>query len=109
MFWPGASLRRYHGSNEVFMGVQTCVHFASLLKCQFNVAILFSGGRGQGGRGQGEGQGAGGRGRRQGGGGRREGGRGEGAGGKGEGGRGEGTGRGGICWCLRNRVCDEIA
>lgn len=96
MFWPGASLRRYHGSNEVSMGVQTCVHFASLLKCQFNVTILFSGGRGQG-RGQGEGQGAGGRGRGQGGGGRRE------------GGRGEGAGRGGICWCLRNRVCDEIA
>ena len=96
MFWPGASLRRYHGSNEVFMGVQTCVRFASLLKCQFNVTILFSGGRGQG-RGQGEGQGAGGRGRGQGGGGRRE------------GGRGEGAGRGGICWCLRNRVCDEIA
>lgn len=101
MFWPGASLQRYHGSNEVFMGVQTCVRFASLLKCQFNVTILFSGGRGQGGRGQGrgqgEGQGAGGRGRGQGGGGRRE------------GGRGEGAGRGGICWCLRNRVCDEIA
>ena len=67
MFWPGASLRRYHGSNEVSMGVQTCVHFASLLKCQFNVAILFSGGRGQGGggRGRGQGQGAGGRGRGQ--------------------------------------------
>lgn len=98
MFWPGASLRRYHGSNEVSMGVQTCVHFASLLKCQFNVAILFSGGRGQGGggRGRGQGQGAGGQG-------------GRGAGGRREGGRGEGTGRGGICWCLRNRVCDEIA
>ena len=81
MFWPGASLRRYHGSNEVFMGVQTCVRFASLLKCQFNVTILFSGGRGQGGRGQGRGQG---RGRGQG-----VGGRGEGAGGKGEGGRGQ--------------------
>ena len=66
MFWPGASLRRYHGSNEVSMGVQTCVHFASLLKCQFNVTILFSGGRGQGagggGRGRGQGQGAGGKG-----------------------------------------------
>lgn len=60
-------MRRYHGSNEVSMGVQTCVHFASLLKCQFNVAILFSGGRGQGGggRGRGQGQGAGGRGRGQ--------------------------------------------
>lgn len=92
MFWPGASLRRYHGSNEVSMGVQTCVHFASLLKCQFNVAILFSGGRGQGGGGRGRGQGQG-----------------AGAGGRREGGRGEGTGRGGICWCLRNRVCDEIA
>ena len=68
MFWPGASLRRYHGSNEVSMGVQTCVRFASLLKCQFNVAIIFSGGGG-GGRG----------------------------------------GRDGICWCLRNRFCDEIA
>ena len=84
MFWPGASLRRYHGSNEVSMGVQTCVHFASLLKCQFNVAILFSGGRGQGGggRGRGQGQGAGGRG----------------AGGQGAGGRGrgqEGRGKGG--------------
>ena len=79
MFWPGASLRRYHGSNEVSMGVQTCVRFASLLKCQFNVAIIFS--------------------------------RGGGAGGEGEGGRGkgEGAGRDGICWCLRNRVCDEIA
>lgn len=86
MFWPGASLRRYHGSNEVSMGVQTCVRFAFLLKCQFNVAIFFSVGRGQG-----------------------AGGRGEGAGGRGEGGRGEGAGRGGICWCLRNRVCDEIA
>ena len=56
MFWPGASLRRYHGSNEVSMGVQTCVRFASLLKCQFNVAIIFSrggGGRGKGGRGKG--------------------------------------------------------
>ena len=56
MFWPGASLRRYHGSNEVSMGVQTCVRFASLLKCQFNVAIIFSrggGGRGGGGRGKG--------------------------------------------------------
>ena len=69
MFWPGASLRRYHGSNEVSMGVQTCVRFASLLKCQFNVAIIFSGGggRGQGGRGQGEGAGGGGRGRGKGG------------------------------------------
>lgn len=57
MFWPGASLRRYHGSNEVSMGVQTCVRFASLLKCQFNVAIIFSGGgRGQGGGGRGRGQ-----------------------------------------------------
>lgn len=85
MFWPGASLRRYHGSNEVSMGVQTCVRFASLLKCQFNVAIIFSGGGG-GGRGEGEGgQGAGGR------------------------GKGEGAGRDGICWCLRNRFCDEIA
>lgn len=74
MFWPGASLRRYHGSNEVSMGVQTCVRFSSLLKCQFNVAIIFSGG-------------------------------GEGAGG----GKGEGAGRDGICWCLRNRFCDEIA
>ena len=55
MFWPGASLRRYHGSNEVSMGVQTCVRFASLLKCQFNVAIIFSRGGGQGGRGKGEG------------------------------------------------------
>lgn len=55
MFWPGASLQRYHGSNEVFMGVQTCVRFASLLKCQFNVTILFSGGRGQEGRGKGGG------------------------------------------------------
>ena len=67
MFWPGASLRRYHGSNEVSMGVQTCVRFASLLKCQFNVAIIFSGGGG-GGRGEGEGgrgQGGGGRGRGQ--------------------------------------------
>lgn len=45
MFWPG--------SNEVSMGVQTCVRFASLLKCQFNVAIIFS--RGGGGRGEGEG------------------------------------------------------
>lgn len=58
MFWPGASLRRYHGSNEVSMGVQTCVHFASLLKCQFNVAIIFSrggaGGEGEGGRGRGQ-------------------------------------------------------
>lgn len=56
MFWPGALLRRYHGSNEVSMGVQTCVRFASLLKCQFNVAIIFSrggGGRGGGGRGKG--------------------------------------------------------
>ena len=97
MFWPGASLRRYHGSNEVSMGVQTCVHFASLLKCQFNVAILFSGGEGQGGGGRGRGQGEG------------AGGQGAGAGGRREGGRGEGTGRGGICWCLRNRVCDEIA
>ena len=79
MFWPGASLRRYHGSNEVSMGVQTCVRFASLLKCQFNVAIIFSGG--------GRGQGGGGRGR----------------------GKGEGAGRDGICWCLRNRFCDEIA
>ena len=86
MFWPGASLRRYHGSNEVSMGVQTCVRFASLLKCQFNVAIIFSGG----------GEGAGGRGK--GGGGR----------GEGEGGGGR-TGRDGICWCLRNRFCDEIA
>ena len=77
MFWPGASLRRYHGSNEVSMGVQTCVRFASLLKCQFNVAIIFSGG---GGGGRGEGEGGGGR-----------------------------TGRDGICWCLRNRFCDEIA
>ena len=94
MFWPGASLRRYHGSNEVSMGVQTCVRFASLLKCQFNVAIIFSGGggRGQGGRGQGEGAGGGGRGR-----------------GKGEGEGGEGAGRDGICWCLRNRFYDEIA
>lgn len=58
MFWPGASLRRYHGSNEVSMGVQTCVRFASLLKCQFNVAIIFSGGgEGAGGRGKGEGAG----------------------------------------------------
>lgn len=58
MFWPGASLRRYHGSNEVSMGVQTCVRFSSLLKCQFNVAIIFSGGggRGQGGGGRGRGQ-----------------------------------------------------
>ena len=64
MFWPGASLRRYHGSNEVSMGVQTCVRFASLLKCQFNVAIIFSGGRGQGGGGRGEG--AGGRGKGEG-------------------------------------------
>lgn len=55
MFWPGASLRRYHGGNEVSMGVQTCVRFASLLKCQFNVAIIFSGGGG--GRGEGEGGG----------------------------------------------------
>ena len=54
MFWPGASLRRYHGGNEVSMGVQTCVRFASLLKCQFNVAIIFFwGGRGQGGGGRG--------------------------------------------------------
>ena len=85
MFWPGASLRRYHGSNEVSMGVQTCVHFASLLKCQFNVAILFSGGRGQGGggRGRGQGQGAGGRG---------AGGRGRGQEGRGKGG-GDRTGR----------------
>ena len=82
MFWPGASLRRYHGSNEVFMGVQTCVRFASLLKCQFNVTILFSGGRGQGGRGQGEGQGAGGRGQGQGAGGRGQEGRGKGGGGR---------------------------
>lgn len=58
MFWPGASLRRYHGSNEVSMGVQTCVRFSSLLKCQFNVAIIFSGG---GGGGRGEGEGGGGR------------------------------------------------
>ena len=79
MFWPGASLRRYHGSNEVSMGVQTCVRFASLLKCQFNVAIIFSRGGGQGGGGRGKGEG------------------------------GEGAGRDGICWCLRNRVCDEIA
>lgn len=88
MFWPGASLRRYHGSNEVFMGVQTCVHFASLLKCQFNVAILFSGGRGQGGggRGRGQGQGAGGQG------GRGAGGRGRGQEGRGKGG-GDRTGR----------------
>lgn len=57
MFWPGASLRRYHGINEVFMGVQTCVRFASLLKCQFNVAIIFSRGGGAGGRGKGEGGG----------------------------------------------------
>ena len=58
MFWPGASLRRYHGSNEVSMGVQTCVRFASLLKCQFNVVIIFSGGgEGAGGRGTGEGAG----------------------------------------------------
>lgn len=78
MFWPGASLRRYHGSNEVSMGVQTCVRFASLLKCQFNVAIIFSGG----GRGQGEGKGEGAGGR----------GKGEGAGGEGEGGGGR-TGR----------------
>lgn len=77
MFWPGASLRRYHGSNEVSMGVQTCVHFASLLKCQFNVTILFSGGRGQGAGGGGRGRGQGGRGQ------------GQGAGGKGEGGRGQ--------------------
>ena len=76
MFWPGASLRRYDGSNEVSMGVQTCVRFASLLKCQFNVAIIFSRGGGQGGGGRG---------------------------------KGEGAGRDGICWCLRNRVCDEIA
>ena len=66
MFWPGASLRRYHGSNEVSMGVQTCVRFASLLKCQFNVAIIFSGGggggRGEGEGGRGEGEGGGGRG-----------------------------------------------
>lgn len=68
MFWPG--------SNEVSMGVQTCVRFASLLKCQFNVAIIFSRGGGQGGGGRG---------------------------------KGEGAGRDGICWCLRNRVCDEIA
>ena len=75
MFWPGASLRRYHGGNEVSMGVQTCVRFASLLKCQFNVAIIFFlGGEGAGGRG-----------------------------------KGEGAGRDGICWCLRNRFCDEIA
>ena len=62
MFWPGASLRRYHGGNEVSMGVQTCVRFASLLKCQFNVAIIFfwGGGRGGGG-GRGEGEGGGGR------------------------------------------------
>ena len=93
MFWPGASLRRYHGSNEVSMGVQTCVRFASLLKCQFNVAIIFSGGEGAGGRGKG--------GRGQGGGGR-----GQGAGGRG---KGEGAGRDGICWCLRNSFCDEIA
>lgn len=53
MFWPGASLRRYDGSNEVSMGVQTCVRFASLLKCQFNVAIIFQGGEGEGGRGKG--------------------------------------------------------
>ena len=91
MFWPGASLRRYHGSNEVSMGVQTCVRFASLLKCQFNFAIIFSGGggggrgRGGGGRGRGKGRGQGGR------------------------GKGEGAGRDGICWCLRNRFCDEIA
>lgn len=64
MFWPGASLRRYHGSNEVSMGVQTCVRFASLLKCQFNVAIIFSGG-GEGEGGRGRGQGGGGRGRGQ--------------------------------------------
>lgn len=63
MFWPGASLRRYHGSNEVSMGVQTCVRFASLLKCQFNVAIIFSGGGGEGAGGRG--QGGGGRGRGQ--------------------------------------------
>ena len=49
MFWPG--------SNEVSMGVQTCVRFASLLKCQFNVAIIFSRGGGAGGRGKGEGGG----------------------------------------------------
>ena len=64
MFWPGASLRRYHGSNEVSMGVQTCVRFPSLLKCHFNVAIIFSGGGGEwaGGRGKGGGgRGGGGR------------------------------------------------
>lgn len=66
MFWPGASLRRYHGSNEVSIGVQTCVRFASLLKCQFNFAIIFSGG----GRGQGEGEGEGAGGEGEGGGGR---------------------------------------
>lgn len=32
-----------------------------------------------------------------------------GRGGRGEGEGGEGAGRDGICWCLRNRVCDEIA
>ena len=78
MFWPGASLRRYHGSNEVSMGVQTCVRFASLLKCQFNVVIIFSRGGG-GGRGEGEG------------------GRGKGEGGRGKGGRGQdGTGFAGV-------------
>ena len=46
------------------MGVQTCVRFASLLKCQFNVAIIFSGGgEGAGGRGKGEGAGRDGTGR----------------------------------------------